>query len=177
MSHSYLISGNNPSAIASVAMASPVGQLWLTASELGLCSLRPLAPTESMLDKQGRVTLADESIHAANAILSRAQQQLEEYFAQTRQQFTVPLAPTGTVFQQFVWQQLLEVPFGATASYGELAQRIGNPKAARAVGAANGANRIAIIIPCHRVIGKQGALTGYAWGLTMKQQLIDIEQH
>ena len=176
MSDNYLIAGNNPSAIASLEIASPVGPLWLTASELGLCSLRPVAPDPSMLDERRRVSVADDVFIAAEKILMVAQQQLDEYFAQMRRQFTLPLAPTGTVFQQQVWQQLLSIPFGSTACYSDLAQRIGNPKAARAVGAANGANRIAIIIPCHRVIGKQGALTGYAWGLTMKQQLIEIER-
>ena len=102
--------------------------------------------------------------------------QLGEYFAGRRQQFDLPIAPQGTIFQQSVWEELRKIPFGQTASYGEIAERIGNPKACRAVGLANAKNPLPIIVPCHRVIGKNGALTGFGGGLELKQQLLDLER-
>ena len=101
--------------------------------------------------------------------------QLDEYFAGRRQRFELPLAPQGTAFQQAVWQALLQIPFGQTRCYSALAAEIERPKAVRAVGAANGANPIAIIIPCHRVIGSDGSLTGYAGGLPRKALLLKLE--
>lgn len=108
-------------------------------------------------------------------ILALAHQQLVEYFAGQRQSFDLPLAPAGTPFQQQCWQQLQRIPFGTTISYAELAQRVGNPKACRAVGAANGRNPLPIVIPCHRVIGSSGKLHGFAYGLDVKRLLIDLE--
>jgi methylated-DNA-[protein]-cysteine S-methyltransferase len=105
-----------------------------------------------------------------------AADQLGAYFAGTLTRFTLPLAPQGSVFQQRVWAGLQDIPYGATESYGELAERIGSPGAARAVGLANGKNPIAIIIPCHRVVGSDGSLTGYGGGIDRKRQLLDLEQ-
>ncbi len=102
--------------------------------------------------------------------------QLEEYFAGERQQFDVPLWLAGTPFQQRVWQELTRIEFGQTITYAQLAERVGRPMAARAVGAANGRNPISIIVPCHRVIGAQGKLTGYAGGIDKKQWLLDWER-
>lgn len=102
-------------------------------------------------------------------------QQLGEYFAGRRRQFDLKIAPKGTDFQKSVWQELCRIPFGQTASYGDIAMRIGNPKACRAVGLANAKNPLPIIVPCHRVIGKDGSLTGFGGGLAIKQQLLDIE--
>lgn len=102
--------------------------------------------------------------------------QLNEYFAGERRYFDLPLAPQGTAFQQQVWRELQRIPYGVTISYGEMARRIGNPTASRAVGLANGANPIAIIVPCHRVIGASGKLTGFGGGLDIKQRLLDLEQ-
>jgi methylated-DNA-[protein]-cysteine S-methyltransferase len=101
--------------------------------------------------------------------------QLDAYFAGELIRFTVPLAPLGTQFQQRVWAALLEIPYGETQSYGQLAERIGSPGAARAVGLANGKNPIGIVIPCHRVVGSNGSLTGYGGGLDRKKQLLDLE--
>ena len=101
--------------------------------------------------------------------------ELEEYFAGSRRSFTIPLAPRGTPFQLAVWNALLEIPYGDTVSYGDLAFRIGKPAAVRAVGAANGANPIPVIIPCHRVIGSNGSLTGYGGGIERKQWLLALE--
>ncbi|HYJ75829.1 MAG TPA: methylated-DNA--[protein]-cysteine S-methyltransferase [Kineosporiaceae bacterium] len=109
-------------------------------------------------------------------VLAAATTQLGEYFARERQVFDLPLAPAGTVFQQRVWQALLDIPYGATTSYGEIARRLGQPPgASRAVGLANGSNPISIIIPCHRVVGSDGSLTGYGGGLDRKRYLLDLE--
>lgn len=110
----------------------------------------------------------DEAFHEAAA-------QLREYFAGNLQAFDLPLAPRGTEFQQSVWSALLEIPYGQTTTYSTIANKIGRPAAVRAVGAANGANPIPIIIPCHRVIGANGSLTGFGGGLDVKRQLLALE--
>ena len=109
------------------------------------------------------------------APFAEVRQQLDQYFAGQRQQFDLPLAPQGTEFQQRVWAALQEIPFGETWSYGQLARHIGKPKASRAVGAANGLNPIPVIIPCHRVIGASGKLTGFGGGLDAKRYLLNLE--
>jgi methylated-DNA-[protein]-cysteine S-methyltransferase len=108
-------------------------------------------------------------------LLARAAEQLDEYFAGTRREFDLPLAPAGTDFQLACWRALAEIPYGETRSYGQQADRIDRPDRARAVGAANGANPIAIILPCHRVIGADGSLTGFGGGLETKRRLLDLE--
>jgi len=110
-----------------------------------------------------------------NPILARAEIQLREYFSGKRTVFDIPLAPEGTEFRKLVWQQLAKIPYGQTISYGEQARRLGRPSAARAVGAANGKNPIGIIIPCHRVIGATGSLTGFAGGIESKRKLLALE--
>ena len=107
--------------------------------------------------------------------VSDALRQLREYFAGKRTEFDLPLSPKGTEFQRGVWRRLQEIPYGETISYGELAKRVGNPKASRAVGAANGQNPIPIVIPCHRVIGANGKLTGFGGGLPTKEKLLALE--
>ena len=102
--------------------------------------------------------------------------QLTEYFSGARAEFDVPLAPSGTPFQQLVWKELRRIPYGEVRTYGQIAAAIGHPKAARAVGQAANRNPLWILIPCHRVVGKNGNLTGYAGGLTMKQTLLELEQ-
>lgn len=109
-------------------------------------------------------------------VLARAAAQLAAYFAGERRDFDLPLAPQGTPFQQRVWDALLAIPYGAVRSYGDVARAIGRPAASRAVGAANGRNPIAIIVPCHRVIGASGQLTGYGGGLPTKRWLLEHEQ-
>jgi len=111
----------------------------------------------------------------ATPLLARAAEQLGEYFAGERRAFDLPLAPSGTEFQLACWRALAEIPYGETRSYGEQARHIGRPDRARAVGAANGANPIAIILPCHRVIGADGSLTGFGGGLETKRRLLDLE--
>jgi methylated-DNA-[protein]-cysteine S-methyltransferase len=114
-------------------------------------------------------------ITSANAITDETKRQLQEYFVGRLQLFNLPLDPKGTVFQQSVWRYLATIPYGQSVSYQDVANAIGNPKAVRAVGAANGKNPIAIIVPCHRVVGKNGSLTGYAWGMEAKSWLLKHE--
>lgn len=102
--------------------------------------------------------------------------ELEEYFRGKRRTFHIPLNPRGTEFQKSVWNELVKIPYGETSSYGEIAKRIGNPKAARAIGMANNRNPISIIIPCHRVIGSDGKLVGYGGGLDIKERLLELEK-
>lgn len=110
-------------------------------------------------------------------LLLCAQRQLNEYFSGSRKVFSLPLALTGTPFQRKVWQQLTQIPYGEVRSYGQIAQAVGNPKACRAVGAANHCNPIPILVPCHRVVGANGSLTGYAGGLWRKNLLLQLEQN
>lgn len=109
-------------------------------------------------------------------VLRMAEMQLEEYFSGSRTEFDLPLNPEGTEFQKSVWKALCEIPYGETATYGEIAAKIGNPGACRAVGMANNRNPIAIIVPCHRVVGAGGSLTGYAGGLDKKDFLLKLEK-
>jgi methylated-DNA-[protein]-cysteine S-methyltransferase len=109
-------------------------------------------------------------------VAAKVQRQLDEYFAGRRTTFDVPLSPAGTAFQRDVWNALLQIPYGETTSYGQLARKIGRPAAVRAVGAANGQNPIPIIIPCHRVIGGDGRLVGFGGGLNVKRFLLALEQ-
>lgn len=108
-------------------------------------------------------------------LLERAALELAEYFGGGRKTFTVPLSPAGTPFQRRVWEALRAIPYGSTATYGEIAEQVGSPRAFRAVGAANHCNPLPIFLPCHRVLGKNGALTGYAGGLEAKRTLLDLE--
>lgn len=112
----------------------------------------------------------------ASPVFSSCAAQLKEYFAGTRTVFEIPLALEGTIFQREVWETLRAIPFGRTASYGEIARKIGRPSAVRAVGAANGANPVSIIVPCHRVIGANGSLTGYGGGMERKKWLLEHER-
>lgn len=113
---------------------------------------------------------------SGDAVIERTRYQLAEYFAGTRREFDVPMEPRGTPFQQRVWTVLTEIPYGTTTTYGRMARRLGQPTATRAVGAANGRNPISILVPCHRAIGADGSLTGYAGGLERKKALLELEQ-
>lgn len=151
-------------------MPSPVGQLKLIATATHLVAVL----WES--DKPNRVLFGSMQEHLQHHILLNARVQLSEYFAGQRTIFELPLEFYGTDFQKQVWAALLTIPFGETRSYLDIAKQIGNPKAVRAVGAANGKNPISIIAPCHRVIGANGSLTGFAGGLDNKQKLLKLEQ-
>ena len=150
-------------------MASPVGLLTLAAKGDKLTAIL----WECEID--GRVPLGEMIEDPSFPILLKTEQQLNEYFAGERTRFELELDFTGTAFQKEVWAALLEIPFGETRSYSDIARRIGRPKAVRAVGAANGRNPISIVAPCHRVIGASGKLTGFAGGLDNKALLLKLE--
>lgn len=152
-------------------MNSPVGQLQLVANEQGLVAVL------WEYEKANRVRLGDLVENVQHPILLETQKQLLEYFSGRRQTFNIPLNFQGTGFQIKVWQALLNIPFGETRTYKDIAIEIGNEKAVRAVGAANGRNPISIIAPCHRVIGANGKLVGFAGGLENKKILLKIEQN
>jgi len=144
-------------------LPSPLGLIEITASEQGIHSIY-------FVDSSSAPT------HSSLAALAACKQQLTDYFAGQRQQFELPLAATGTTFQQQVWAALCTIDYGQTCSYAAIAQQMDNPKAVRAVGAANGRNPLSIVVPCHRVIGANGSLTGYAGGLERKLWLLEHEQ-
>lgn len=149
---------------------TPVGQLTLIASDKGLAAVL----WEN--DKPGRVPLPPGGSSDEHPVLMETEKQLLEYFDKKRTFFDLPLDFTGTSFQQKVWNALLSIPFGETRTYGDIARQLGDEKAVRAVGAANGKNPISIIAPCHRVIGASGKLTGFAGGLENKAYLLRLEQ-
>jgi methylated-DNA-[protein]-cysteine S-methyltransferase len=151
-------------------MESPVGALTLVASRDGLAAVL----WEN--DRPGRVRLYLAGEDERHPVLVETERQLNEYFAGRRQTFSLKLDVAGTEFQRKVWRALLEIPFGQTRSYGEIAKRIGTPAAVRAVGAANGRNPISIVAPCHRVVGATGKLTGFAGGLDAKARLLALER-
>lgn len=147
---------------------SPIGRLLLAADALGL---RRIAFIDGRRDVQ-----PDPAWRADRKPLDDTIRQLCAYFSGELERFSLPLAPEGTPFQLGVWRRLCDIPYGGTISYGELARRIGNPRASRAVGLANGTNPIPVVIPCHRVIGSNGRLTGYGGGLPIKEKLLALER-
>jgi methylated-DNA-[protein]-cysteine S-methyltransferase len=151
-------------------ITSPVGKLKLVASDKGLVAIL----WEN--DNPRRVPLTSSMEDDQQKILVEVERQLNQYFAGERRSFSLPLDMKGTPFQKDVWEALLSIPFGETRSYGQLAKQIGRSSASRAVGAANGRNPISIIVPCHRVIGSSGKLTGFAGGLETKATLLDMEK-
>lgn len=148
---------------------SPIGPLLLQADRDGLSRLA--------LPKQDHAAPAPADARRDASYLQAYREQLHAYFAGRLRRFTLPLNVCGTLFQRAVWQALGEIPYAQTICYADLAARIGRPRAVRAVGAANAANPIPIVVPCHRVIGRDGALTGYAGGLDIKRRLLDLEYH
>jgi methylated-DNA-[protein]-cysteine S-methyltransferase len=149
---------------------SPVGKLKLVASDKGLVAVL------WQNDEPLRVRLGEQAAQEGHPVLTQTARQLQEYFAGKRTSFSVAIDLRGTPFQKEVWDALLAIPFGETRTYGELARRLGNPNASRAVGAATGKNPISIIVPCHRVIGSTGKLTGFAGGLETKAGLLALER-
>lgn len=147
---------------------SPIGPLLLTADDGGLTGVY------MEVSSHGPGVVAPDW-ERDDAAFADAAHQLDEYFAGDRSTFELPLNPTGTPFQRVVWEALQTIPYGEVRSYGDIAEQIGKPGAARAVGLANGRNPISIIVPCHRVIGASGSLTGYGGGLERKQHLLDLE--
>ena len=172
--------GTTQAAVRYAVIESPLGSVFLGASDAGLHRVdfirdgREEVHFASMLaiDAGGDSERVDP---ASDPLLAEAGRQLGEYFEGTRHSFDLPLAPRGTEFQRAVWDRLLTIPFGETSTYGAIARDLGRPSASRAVGASIGRNPIGVVIPCHRVVGSTGALTGYAGGLDRKRQLLDLE--
>ena len=153
-------------------MHSPIGRLMLEEEDGALVRVAFEREIPAGIEEQ-----AEELPLQAKEVLEKAERQLDEYFAGERKEFTVPVRLMGTEFQKKVWAALAEIPYGGTATYGEIAARIGSPKACRAVGTANHHNPVPIIVPCHRVIGAGGSLTGYGGGLEVKAYLLTLERH
>ena len=151
-------------------ISSPIGQLTLVASPRGLMAIYMEQHTKPAGD---RTQWIEDPTHP---ILIETKEQLDSYFARTRREFELPLDLIGTPFQKSAWQALLKIPYGETRSYADQAILCGNPKAVRAIGTANGRNPISIIVPCHRVIGKDGSLTGYGGGIDRKRFLLESQK-
>ena len=158
-------------ALTRTSMFTPVGELTLIASATGLRAI--IWDTD---DETERVRVDASTVDDDDPVLRLARHQLREYFAGERREFTVPLEPIGTSFQQSAWQVLRGIPYGETINYGQQAKRLGDPNKARAVGAANGRNPLSIVVPCHRVIGANGSLTGFGGGIENKAWLLDHER-
>lgn len=178
------LAGTSPTAAASegecihvTRIPTPLGPMVAAATDEALCLLE-FADRRMLPTQLGRLTRYVPGVPTPgdNDVLRGVAAQLGEYFEGSRRSFDVPLHVPGTAFQERVWRELRTIPPGETVSYGELARRIGRPRAVRAVGKANGDNRVAILVPCHRVVGADGALTGYGGGLWRKRRLLEIEQ-
>jgi methylated-DNA-[protein]-cysteine S-methyltransferase len=156
--------------LAYKTIESPIGKLKLVASDKGLVAIL------WEKDSPRRVRLDELVAEEQHPVLVETARQLGQYFAGKRKTFSIALDMRGTRFQKDVWEALLAIPFGETRSYGQLAKQLGNPRASRAVGAANGRNPVSIIVPCHRVIGSSGKLTGFAGGLDAKAHLLGLEK-
>ena len=166
-------------AVASRDVDTPIGRLTVTVSAAGLRSVSwPTSEAAHDPDDGGSTepTAHDAAARSRVELLDRTQRQLEEYFDGERTDFALPLDPEGTEFQRAAWRALRAIPYGTTVSYAEQAAAMGQPGKARAVGAANGRNPIPIIVPCHRVVGSDGSLTGFAGGLDSKRDLLDLER-
>lgn len=156
-------------------MDSPIGRLTLTSTNVGLRSIDFGVSDDNHQLWQPKKVGGTKSINVSEQILQRTSRQLEQYFAGKRMRFDIPLDIKGTLFQQKVWKALLSIPYGTTRSYQDIANVIGSPRAVRAIGGANHRNPLPIIIPCHRVIGINGALTGYRGGIEKKLVLLSLE--
>ena len=150
-------------------MKSPIGKLKLVANANALVAIL------SERERPNRLRLDVPSVDQQHPILVEAERQLSDYFAGKRTRFELPLEPRGTEFQKKVWRHLRRIPFGKTRSYGDIARTVGSPRASRAVGAACGKNPLSIVVPCHRVVGANGALTGFGGGLETKAELLALE--
>jgi methylated-DNA-[protein]-cysteine S-methyltransferase len=146
---------------------SPIGQISISADDGCISELIFIDPTTEISEYYPEEELP--------AVIHQCVDELMEYFAGTRREFTVPINQSGTDFQQRVWKELYEIPFGKTLSYADLAKKLGDPKVIRAAASANGKNKIAIIVPCHRIIGTDQSLVGYAWGKARKRWLLQHE--
>jgi methylated-DNA-[protein]-cysteine S-methyltransferase len=155
---------------------SPVGELILGSYDEKLCLADwRYRKKRERIDRRLQKALKAEYVESTSSVIEETVVQLEEYFAKKRKDFDIPLLLVGTDFQKSVWEGLMQIPYGTVTSYLDLAKSIGNAKAVRAVASANGANAISILVPCHRVVGSDGMLTGYAGGLDVKEKLLSLE--
>ena len=165
-----------PLSVSTTHLETPLGTMVAGATDQGVCLLefadRPMLPTQL---KRVEARLGSKPAPGEHRYLGTLEEQLAGYFAGERKDFDIPLVLAGTDFQERVWRCLLDVPYGRTISYDELARRAGSPGGSRAAGGANGDNRIAIVVPCHRVIRANGDLGGYGGGIRRKQRLLDLE--
>ncbi len=161
-----------PASLWSRVLPSPVGPLHGFVSDAGIRALLWERPAPSRPGLGGLERAGDE-----HPLLDRLASQLDEYFAGGRRSFDLPLDPVGTAFQREAWRALCAIPYGDTRTYGQQAVAIGRPRAVRAIGAANGRNPISIVVPCHRVVGANGSLTGFAGGLDVKRRLLELESN
>lgn len=153
------------SELSQLTIDTPIGLLEITATDESIVGVKPVDHEENV---------AGDAV--ANDLVQKCRVELEEYFAGKRKNFDLPLAGEGTDFQKQVWEQLQRIPYGETRTYGEIAKMMGKPKASRAIGMANHHNSILILVPCHRVIGADGSLTGYAAGIEAKKYLLEFEK-
>ncbi|MBC8327834.1 MAG: methylated-DNA--[protein]-cysteine S-methyltransferase [Planctomycetes bacterium] len=176
------LTGSSPTAARATTtltvtrLPTPLGPMVAVATEAALCLLE-FGERRALETELGKLLRARNGLFVpgSNAVLDRVAAELDRYFAGALRDFDLPLAPQGTPFQRAVWAALREIPYGATRSYADVARAVGRPQAVRAVGAANGANPIPILIPCHRVVGSDGSLTGYGGGLWRKRRLLELE--
>jgi methylated-DNA-[protein]-cysteine S-methyltransferase len=155
---------------------SPVGELILGSYDEKLCLADwRYRKQRERIDRRLQKALKAEYVESTSGVIEETVVQLEEYFAKKRKDFDIPLLLAGTDFQKSVWEGLMQIPYGTVTSYLDLAKSIGNAKAVRAVASANGANAISILVPCHRVVGSDGMLRGYAGGLDVKKKLLSLE--
>ena len=155
---------------------SPVGELILGSYDEKLCLADwRYRKQRERVDRRLQKALKAEYVESTSPVIEETIVQLEEYFAKRRKDFDIPLLLVGTDFQRSVWKGLMQIPYGTVSSYLDLAKRIGTEKAVRAVASANGANAVSILVPCHRVVGSDGMLTGYAGGLDVKEKLLTLE--
>ncbi len=160
----------------SIVFDSPLGAIWLAATDYGICALEFGESAGRLAGHLTRYNIATPE-PGETPMLSEAMSQLAAYFEGRRQTFDVPLDLRGTRFQRAVWEELRHIGYGETLTYGQIALEVERPNGAQAVGRAVGANPVALIVPCHRVVGQNGELTGYAYGLDRKSALLELEQH
>jgi AraC family transcriptional regulator of adaptative response/methylated-DNA-[protein]-cysteine methyltransferase len=163
--------------VVTTTLDSPIGPLLVGATDEGICLLEFAEPARQQAQLADLRRQFGEAVEPGrNEHTDRLAEELADYFAAARQDFTVPVILSGTPFQRRVWKQLMAIPYGQTCSYEDVARAVGDARAVRAVGGANGKNRVAIVVPCHRVINKGGRLGGYGGGLWRKQFLLDLER-
>ena len=173
-----VLGGRKLNQISIQTYKSPIGEILLGSFDGKLCLADfKYRRMRTSIDNRIQKGLKAEYVEQHSEVIEETIKQLREYFAGERKEFNIPLFTVGTAFQKSVWEGLIKIPYGTTASYLELAKKIGNEKAVRAVASANGANAISILIPCHRIIGSNGDLVGYAGGLPAKKKLLELESN